>query len=418
MKITVLTAGSRGDTQPYISLGIALQKDGHSVRIATFGNFKNLVEGSGLEFYLVRGDVMQVTRSELGREEKSPDNPLKVMLSFNQLKKLVGDLQQDFYNACSGAEAVVYHPGAAIGYFIAQEQKIPAILATPYAFTPTSDYPSLLFYHLPRLGKVYNSLTHRVQGQIFWSAASQAIRDYWKRQFGHAPADFGSPFSRQITQRDPTIISYSQYVFPRPARWPEHVHITGYWFLDEEAGWQPPKNLLDFLQAGKPPVYVGFGSVGDATLAEQKTRLVIEALKQSGQRGVLATGWNAMTEISNLPETILMIESAPHSWLFPQMAAVVHHGGAGTTAAGFRAGIPSIILPYGNDQFAWGLRAQELGVGPRPVPQKRLTANAFSNAILSALQPKVIDAARALGEKISSERGAENAVEIINRCWE
>jgi len=417
VKITFLTAGSRGDTQPYIALGLALQKAGHSVRIATFANFKALVESSGLEFYPVQGDVIQVSRSEIGREAMSPDNPLKVMLSFNQLKKLVGNLQQDFYNACIGADAVAYHPGAAIGYFTAQEMKIPAVLATPYAFTPTSDYPSLLFYHLPRLGNIYNSLTHRIQAQIFWSTASQAIREYWQRQFGHPPANFGNPFQRQITRHDPTLISYSEHVFPRPAGWPEHVHITGYWFLDEEAGWQPPQDLLDFLQDGEPPVYVGFGSVGDATMAEQKTRLVIEALKQSGQRGVLATGWNAMTKIINLPESIYMIDSAPHSWLFPRMAAVVHHGGAGTTAAGFRAGVPNIILPFGNDQFAWGLRAFELGVGPRPVPQKRLTVETLAGAITAALQPQVFAAAGTLGEKIRREHGAENAAEIISRCW-
>jgi sterol 3beta-glucosyltransferase len=418
MKITVLTAGSRGDTQPYIALGLALLKAGHSVRIVTFGNFRTLVESSGLEFYPVRGDVMQVTRSELGREAMSPDNPLKVILSFSQLKKLVGDLQQDFYTACFGADAVVYHPGAAIGYFIAQEKKIPAILATPYAFTPTSDYPSLLFYHLPRLGKTYNFLTHRIQAQIFWSTASQAIREYWRGQFGHAPENFGNPFPKQNTRNNPTVISYSQHVFPKPTGWSEHVHITGYWFLDEEAGWQPPQDMLNFLQDGEPPVYVGFGSVGDASLAEQKTRLVIEALKLSGQRGVLATGWNALTKIDNLPDTIYMIDSAPHSWLFPRMAAVIHHGGAGTTAAGFRAGVPSIILPYGNDQFAWGLRVHELGVGPKPVPQKRLTAEALSSAITAALRPQVQAAAGALGERIRMERGAENAVEIISRCWE
>jgi sterol 3beta-glucosyltransferase len=417
MKITILTAGSRGDVQPYIALGLAVKKCGYSVRIATFKNFQTLVEGSGLEFYPVRGDVLQVSRSELGREAMSPDNPLKVMLSFNQLKKLVGDLQQDFYNACIDAGAVVYHPGAAIGYFIAQEKKIPAVLATPYAFTPHTDYPSLLFYHMPRFGKTYNVLTYRIQAQIFWSTASQAIRDYWQGQFGHPPENFSNPFPKQNTRFDPTVISYSQHVFPKPASWPEHVHITGYWFLDEEAGWQPPQDLLDFLQNGKPPVYVGFGSVGDASLAEKKTRLVIEALKQSGQRGVLATGWNALTNIGNLPDTIYVIDSAPHSWLFPRMSAVVHHGGAGTTAAGFRAGVPSVILPFGNDQFAWGLRAFELGVGPRPVSQKRLTAEALSGAIAEALKPPVLAAASVLGEKLRREHGAEYAAEIISHCW-
>jgi len=133
---------------------------------------------------------------------------------------------------------------------------------------------------------------------------------------------------------------------------------------------------------------------------------------------VLATGWNALTKISDLPDTIFMLDSAPHSWLFPRMAAVIHHGGAGTTAAGFRAGVPSIILPYGNDQFAWGLRACELGVGPRPIPQKRLTAETLSSAITVALKPQVQATAYTLGEKIRKERGAEKAAEIISRCWE
>ncbi len=189
------------------------------------------------------------------------------------------------------------------------------------------------------------------------------------------------------------------------------MHITGYWFLEEEAGWQPPQALLDFLQAGKPPIYVGFGSVGDATLAEQKTRMVLAALKQSGQRAVLVTEWNALTRVDGLPD------SAPHAWLFPRMAAVVHHGGAGTAAAGFRAGVPSVILPYGNDQFAWGLRAYELGVGVQPLSQKRLTAEKLSAAITAALQPPLQAAASQLGEKIRAERGAENAAELIARCW-
>jgi sterol 3beta-glucosyltransferase len=417
MKISILTAGSRGDVQPYIALGLALKKAGYTVRIATFENFKSLVENSELGFFTVRGDVKQVIRTELGRSAIRPDNPLKVMLSFKQLKKLVGDLQQDFYNACLDADAIIYHPGAAIGYFIAQEHKIPSILATPYAFTPTSDYPSLLFYNLPRLGKAFNILSYRIQSQIFWSTASQAIRDFWRAHFGHTPPGFTNPILKQITQNNPTLISYSQHVFPRPASWPEHVHITGYWFLEDEAGWQPPQDLLDFLKGGKPPVYVGFGSVGDASHVEQKTHLVIEALKQSNQRAVIATGWNALTKIDELPGNIFMIDELPHRWLFPQMAAVIHHGGAGTTAEGFSAGIPSIILPYGNDQFAWGLRAFELGVGPRPVPQKHLTSEALSNAITAALKPQVLTAARLLGENIRQERGSENAVEIISQCW-
>ena len=142
-----------------------------------------------------------------------------------------------------------------------------------------------------------------------------------------------------------------------------------------------PTHWSDFLQKGEPPVYVGFGSVGDSTQAEQTTRMIIESLQRAGQRGILATGWSGMSKMEQPPEDIFMLESAPHSWLFPRMKAVVHHGGAGTTAAGLRAGVPSIIIPHGNDQFAWGRRVYELGVGPKPVPRKKLTTEKLSDAI-------------------------------------
>lgn len=415
MNITLLTAGTRGDTQPYLALGLALKQAGHTVRVAAFENFETFVKAYQLDFFPIHGNVAQAA-GRLGQDGQSVDNPLKFLLSFNQLKNLVTDLQKDFFTACVGADAVIYHPGAAVGYFAAQRLKIPAILGSPYPFTPTRDYPSLIFYHLPRLGKTYNFLTHKIQEQIFWFASASAIRQFWKKEFGSLPDDFGCPYPRQVTHRQPTLISYSNYVFPRPTNWPEHVHTAGYWFLDEEPGWQPPASLLDFLQAGKPPVYVGFGSVGNPTRAAQTTRLVIEALKRSGQRGVLATGWNAMTRVKDIPEDMYFLESAPHSWLFPRMAAVVHHGGAGTTAAGLRAGVPSVILPFGNDQFAWGLRVYELGVGARPIPQKNLTVENLSSAIRAALAPKVQSAASELGTKICSERGAEKAAEIVSEC--
>ncbi len=413
MKITILTSGTRGDTQPYLALGLALKQAGHAVRIAAFENFEAFVNAYQLDFFPIHGNVAQVA-SQLGQNGQSVDNPLKFLLSFNQLKSLVTGLQKEFFTACVGADAVIYHPGAAVGYFAAQHMEIPAILGSPYPFTPTRDYPSLIFYHLPRLGKMYNYLTHKIQEQIFWFASNSAIRQFWKKEFGRLPDNFGCPYPRQVTQRQPTIISYSNFVFPRPTNWPEHIHTDGYWFLDEEPGWQPPADLVDFLQAGKPPVYVGFGSVGNPTRAAQTTRLVTEALNRSGQRGVLATGWNAMTQVDAVPKDMYFLDSAPHSWLFPRMAAVVHHGGAGTTAAGLRAGVPSVILPFGNDQFAWGLRIYELGVGPRPISQKNLTVENLSSAILAALAPQVQSAASELGTKIRSERGAEKAAQIIS----
>jgi len=413
MLITILAGGSRGDTQPYIALGLALKNAGCMVRLATHENYESFVKGHGLDFFPIRGDVTTVATGELGREAAQADNPLKVLLSFNKLKALVFDLQQDFFNACEGSDAIVYHPGATIGYFAARQMNIPSIFASPFPMVPTRDFPSLLFYNAPRLGRTYNLMTHRIFEQIMWQTSSSPVKEFWKKKFGRAPNDFSSPYKKQITRTHPTVISCSNSVFPRPADWPENVHNTGYWFLDEEAGWTPPGELVRFLDNGEPPVYVGFGSLGGATEAEQTMKMIIEALKRSGQRGILATGWSGTINMDKPPDDIFILESAPHAWLFPRMKAVVHHGGAGTTAAGLRAGVPSIIIPHGNDTPAWGLRVYELSVGPKPVPRKKLNAENLSDAITSALTDKIIVKAKELGLKIQAEKGAEDAAQVI-----
>jgi sterol 3beta-glucosyltransferase len=415
MLITILAAGSRGDTQPYLALGMALKKTGHTVRVATFENYADFVKGCGLEFYPIRGDVSLVVANESGA--KKADNPLKVFLSFNKLKSYLFDLQKDFFEACAGSDVVVYHPGAAIGYFAAQNLKVPSVLALPFPMTPTREYPALLFYDMPRLGRGFNLLTHKILEQIMWSAAGGPVRQFLKTEFGNVPAGFGCPYPKQTRRDLPTVVSCSNFVFPETQDWPEHVHHTGYWFLDEEAGWTPPADLLDFLRNGPPPVYVGFGSVGDAAQAARTTDLVLAALKRAGQRGILATGWDGMSKLENLPEEFFILESAPHSWLFPRMAAVVHHGGAGTTAAGLRAGVPSIIIPHSNDQFAWGRRVHELGVGSN-IRRKNLTAEKLSDAITFALAEEIKETAKDLGRKIQSENGAEAAAKIIMNCLE
>jgi sterol 3beta-glucosyltransferase len=418
MLITILAAGTRGDTQPYLALGMELKKAGYQVRIATFENYQTFVESFGLNFYPIKGDVSLVASSDSVSNARQADNPIKIFLSFNKLQSLVFDLQQDFFNACSGSDAIVYHPGAAIGYFIAKHYKIPSILATPFPMTPTSEYPALIFYDSFRLGGRFNLITHKIFEQVMWFASRSPIKRFWKQKFGSTPDHFSCPYSKQNARALPTVVSCSNFVFPRPKDWSEHVYNTGFWFLEDDADWQPSRELMDFLQKGSPPVYVGFGSLGDPALAIETTRLVIKALKLSGQRGILATGWSGMSIIDDIPEDIFIIDSAPHSWLFPQMAAVVHHGGAGTTAAGLRAGIPSIIIPYSNDNFAWGRRVYELKAGSNAIPRKKLTADKLSQAINFILTREIKDTAKDLGMKIQSENGSATAAKIIIHCLE
>jgi UDP:flavonoid glycosyltransferase YjiC (YdhE family) len=191
--------------------------------------------------------------------------------------------------------------------------------------------------------------------------------------------------------------------------------VTGYWFLDPPAEWQPPVELLRFLDGGPPPVYVGFGSMGDAE-PERVTRMVLEALKQTGQRGVLLTGWGGLQRTEG-QERVFFVEDVPHAWLLPQMAAVVHHGGAGTTGAGLRAGVPSIVLPLAGDQHAWAGRVASLGVGPRMERMARLTVEGLAKGIDAAVNDTGMQArAAALGAKIRAEDGVGTAVGIIERA--
>jgi len=411
MLITIFAMGSRGDVQPYVALGVALKKAGVRVRIATLETFSSFVTSYGLECYVIEGDLAGVMKSSVADNARKADNPLKLLLSFNELKKVAMALQANLLAACQDVDLVIYHPGMALGYFAAQELGIPSVLGLPFPMTPTRAYPSLIFYDGPRLGGGYNLLTHKILQQIFWTASSSNLRDFWKQEFGGLPAQFGSPFARQTRATHPTVVSCSPHVFPQAEDFPPHVHHTGFWFLDEEPGWTPPAALTDFLGRGPVPVYVGFGSIGDPKQAAALARTVAEALRRTGQRGILATGWQGSSD-EPLPENIFTLESAPHSWLFPRMAAVVHHGGAGTTAAGLRAGVPTIVIPHGLDQPAWARRVRELGVGTS-LPQKRLSAERLAEAIQFVLKSEVREAASALSEKIRAENGAEAAAKVI-----
>ena len=415
MKITILTSGTLGDTQPYIALGIELKKLGYTILIAAQENFGDLITKRGVEFYPIKGDMTKVMESDTAKEAMNADSSRKFYKSLDNERTIAQwvDIHRGLYEACKGTDAVIFHPAGVIGYFIAEHLNIPSILAVPYPITPTKERPALAFYGTVRIGKTLNFLTYKIIERAFWSFFSKSIKRFWMNEFCYVPKSFGCPFGKQGTKMLPTITSCSNFVFPRPKDWPEYAYNTGYWFLDE-ADWRPSDELLDFLNNGAPPVYVGFGSMVDASKAAQMTEIIIDAIKISKQRAILAAEWGGMTKVKNIPENILFLQSAPHSWLFPRMAVVIHHGGAGTTAAGFKAGIPSVIIPFHTDQFAWGRRVYELGVGSKPIPRKYLTAENLSEAILYALQDKIKEASKTLGLKIQSENGAKKAAEIVH----
>jgi UDP:flavonoid glycosyltransferase YjiC (YdhE family) len=194
------------------------------------------------------------------------------------------------------------------------------------------------------------------------------------------------------------------------------VHITGYYFLDSSLDWKPSPELETFLATGNPPVYIGFGSMSTRN-PEKLAKLMLDAIANCGQRAVLLTGWGGL-QADELPDDVFVLDYAPHGWLFPRMSAVVHHGGAGTTAEGLRAGVPTVILPFAFDQSFWGARIKSLGIGPDPIPQKKLTVDRLSRAIrLAATDPAMRQRAKSFGAAIRSEKSIDQAVDIVKKCF-
>jgi UDP:flavonoid glycosyltransferase YjiC (YdhE family) len=249
---------------------------------------------------------------------------------------------------------------------------------------------------------------------MMWQPFRIADKAARKKVLGLPPAPIMGPFKTKPLQMTPILYGYSPSVIPQPKDWEERNRVTGYWFVDEDHDWEPPQALEAFLADGPPPVYVGFGSMTSRN-PEKTADIVLKALKKTGQRAVIFSGWGGLRK-DDVPPSVFMTEDVPHAWLFPRMAAIVHHGGAGTTASGLRSGVPSILVPFFGDQPFWGQRVADLGVGPQPIPYKKLSVDGLAEAIKIAVEnSEMRDLAASLGSKIQAEDGVTCAVEHIQR---
>lgn len=411
--ISIVASGSRGDVQPYIALGQGLKAAGHSVRLLTNDNFEGLVTDAGLAFYSTGESIEAITQSEEWRQKTESGNFLSILAQMQtELKRRAAGIAQKMPSLLEGSKLIVTGIGGIGGlYPTAEMLRIPVIQTYVFPFTPTNEFPAPLVPKLP-LGRTLNRLSFHVLRQMMWQ--STRVGDVATRQaLGMAKGSFWGPYAALNRQQVPTLYGFSQHVLPRPHDWPPHHQVTGYWFLDESNEWTPPSDLVTFLNAGEPPIYIGFGSMRGRN-PEEAGAMALEALALSGQRGVLASGWGGLKP-SALPDTVHLVSSLPHAWLFPRMAAVVHHGGAGTTAAGLRAGIPSIVVPFMGDQPFWGQRVVDLGVGTAPIPRKKLTAKRLTESIMDAVSNTAMrQQANDLGHKIRAEDGIGNAVAFVN----
>lgn len=412
--ITILTIGSRGDIQPFVALGMGLQAAGFNVRIATYPYYQDLIESYGLKLSPVGGHPEELMGSKEGRRWlESYQNPVKFIRAFVALTKPhLDQMFADAVTACRGSDLIIYSLLGVAGYHVAEYFKIPAIAAYLQPFAPTTAFPSVGSPPWLKLGGGFNYLSHAITDQVMWQPFRRAVNAWRQETLGLPPAPFFGPYRRIKDDKMPIMFGYSPTVVPKPQDWPDHYHVPGYWFLPEPPGWQPADALRDFLDAGDPPVYIGFGSMVDRDPAAL-TDLVLTAVRRAGVRAVLSSGWAGLMP-KELPADVYVLADVPHAWLFPRMAAVIHHGGAGTTAAGLRAGVPSGIVPFFADQHFWSQRVHRLGVGPQPVARAQLTLEKLIIMLSQAVSdPTMRQRAQAVSAQLKAEDGVGTAVATI-----
>ncbi|MCO6450471.1 MAG: glycosyltransferase family 1 protein [Caldilineales bacterium] len=415
MKITIFAAGSRGDIQPCVALGKGLQMAGYDVRLAAPENFAGFVQEHKLSFYPLRGDVQAIMAGDTGRQfmETGGGNPLKsIRVIQEMIAPIVREMSEDVYESCRDADALIcLGVFNAFGATVAEALRIPIMNVVPTPWLPSRAFAAPSWPIQKNLGGLHNYLSGIAMFQVVWLWYRPFVNKFRQRL---GLANFSAARYYRTLRATPMLCAYSPAILPRPADWPDDTHVCGYFFLDDESGWRPSSELQAFLDAGDPPIYVGFGSMSGRN-PEQLTEIVLEALARCGQRGVLLTGWGGLrADLGS--EKIFVLDAAPHSWLFPRMAAVVHHGGAGTTAEGLRAGVPNVIVPFIFDQPFWGERIRALGLGPEPLPRKKLIADRLAAAIDQAMSDAGMrQRARACGEAIRAEDGVGNAVDVVRR---
>ena len=412
----MLTIGAMGDTQPFIALAARLKSLGHSVRVAARPDFASLAASYGVEFAPLGNPYQSVMRDREVAAAVGSGSLLKVLrqgADRKQRQTFFERLDTDTLKAVEGAEAVIYKSSWIPFHAYAEKLGVPCVAAMFMPLTPTRSFPSFLLGGGKDRGRIINALLWRITEQFVWQVARKFDTKVRRELLNIAPLPLFGPAKRYERQQIPLLYAYSPAVLPRPSDWPARIHVTGYWFADPPKEWTPPPKLVDFLESGPKPIYVGFGSMtgGDP---EGTLTMILRALDRSHQRGILLSGWAGLGDGRNLLDNAFIVQSVPHSWLFPRVAAVVHHGGAGTTGAGLRAGVPSVLTPFLADQPSWARRVEQLGVGPHPTPFRELTAEWLANAIQQATSDEAMrQRAVGIGQRIRAEDGVGTAAEVF-----
>jgi sterol 3beta-glucosyltransferase len=311
-----------------------------------------------------------------------------------------------------GADLVIYKTPLKIAFWLSRLTGVPCIEAGLVPVLPTARDAGVLLGGRDlgaSLNRIATSFVHR----SLFRACKESIDVLGREVEGLAPYRVYEKSARTSFHTDPILYAFSPSVYPKPDDWGENVHLTGYWFLPPEPSWTPPAELTAFIESGEPPIYFGFGSMTN-TNPVRVLAMFSEALEHLGARGIVSAGWAGIGASLASPPRMRIVGYLPHDWLFPKVAVAVHHGGAGTTAAALRAGIPSVVVPHVGDQAVWGRILRRLGVAPRGIPIHRLSADRLERALREALaEGRMRKRAREIAAVLAAEDGVARAVEVI-----
>ncbi|MBN3884985.1 MAG: glycosyltransferase family 1 protein [Nostoc sp. JL34] len=405
MKITIVTWGSSGDIVPYIALSLGLQHAGHTVQLATYSQHQEIVNSYGIKCVPIDLNVKEIEYPELFIH-----STLRTIIYQSRLLQLYKEkVLPECWRICQDTEAIIFGSDAHPIYEIVEKLGIPSYCAFAQPLHQTYAFPHPYMPCRFDLGGIYNWLSYPFFDQLSWQFFRKSLNEWRGKSLNLSSLSHWVGIVRRMHQQQiPCLYSYSPSVLPKPSDWPDWIHVTGYWFLDRPADWQAPTNLVNFLSAGTPPVYITNNKNLDLLTKEA----VIEVLALTGQRIIV----QSLDDDAELPDEVFNIKQwIPHEWLLPQVAAIVHHGGCGTTMSSLRAGVPTIIIPSITDQFFWGNRVAKLGLGPISILRKQFSAKRLAAAILAAISDKKMqDCAAAMGKLIQAEKGVMLAVEAFH----
>jgi sterol 3beta-glucosyltransferase len=405
MRIDILALGSQGDVRPNVALGIGLRRAGHRVRVVTLDGFEELIRANNLDYLAIGGSQRDIAQTAAGGEWiEHRAGAVGFLRGFVRVaSSMLESGLSHYWAACQDVDALVATPmGLLVAMHVAERLRVPLVRVS---FVPT--------HHEWADRKFLRAVLQGLR-LFFWGTLRPATNAARRKILALRPLPISDPFAALDREQVPTFDAYSPAVVPTGPGWEQWIHVTGYWFLDDPPGWVPPAELLDFLESGSPPVCVGFGST-PFPRPEAATDLVVKALARAGRRAVVLAGGSGLAK-GRLTDDVLSVDFVPHGWLFPRVAAAVHHGGAGVAGAALRAGLPSVVVPVFADQPFWGRRVSELGAGPEPIPVKRLSIEALAAAIHRATTDESIRSRAAdIGRTIRAENGVARAVEVFEQ---